>query len=85
GIHFKKFKGKFEQFNLVNGMKRVFGTQALWQGVKALLKTAVVGLVLYMVIQGLMPVLTTAGGLPVSSVLEAAAGGTGSLLQAAVA
>lgn len=85
GIHFKKFKGKFEQFNLVNGMKRVFGTQALWQGVKALLKTAVVGLVLYMVIQGLMPVLTTAGGLPVSAVLEAAAGGTGSLLQAAVA
>ena len=49
------------------------------------MKTAVVGLVLYMVIQGLMPVLTTAGGLPVSSVLEAAAGGTGSLLQAAVA
>jgi flagellar biosynthetic protein FlhB len=85
GIHFKKFKGKFEQFNLVTGVKRVFGTQALWQGVKALLKTAVVGLVLYMVIQGLMPVLTTAGGLPVASVLEAAAGGTASLLQAAVA
>ncbi|WAP51657.1 EscU/YscU/HrcU family type III secretion system export apparatus switch protein [Arthrobacter sp. ATA002] len=85
GIHFKKFKGKFEQFNLVTGMKRVFGTQALWQGVKALLKTAVVGVVLYVVIQGLMPVLSTAGGLPVASVLEAAAGGTASLLQAAVA
>lgn len=85
GIHFKKFKGKFEQFNLLTGVKRVFGTQALWQGVKALLKTAVVGLVLYLVIQGLMPVLTTAGGLPVASVLEAAAGGTASLLQAAVA
>lgn len=85
GIHFKKFKGKFEQFNLVNGMKRVFGTQALWQGVKALLKTAVVGLVLYFVIQGLMPILTTAGGLPVAAVLEAAGEGTASLLQAAVA
>lgn len=85
GIHFKKFKGKFEQFNLVTGMKRVFGTQALWQGVKALLKTAVVGLVLYLVVQSLMPVLTTAGGLPVASVLEAAGRGAATLLQAAVA
>lgn len=85
GIHFKKFKGKFEQFNLITGLKRVFGTQALWQGAKALLKTTVVGLVLYGVIQGLMPVLTTAGGLPVASVLEAAGSGTASLLQAAVA
>ena len=85
GIHFKKFKGKFEQFNLITGLKRVFGTQALWQGAKALLKTAVVGLVLYGVIQGLMPVLTAAGGLPVASVLEAAGSGTASLLQAAVA
>ena len=85
GIHFKKFKGKYEQFNMITGVKRVFGTQALWQGVKALLKTAVVGVVLYVVIQGLMPVLTTAGGLPVAAVLEAAAGGTASLLQAAVA
>ncbi len=85
GIHVKKFKGKFEQFNLLAGVKRVFGTQALWNGVKSLLKTAVVGLVLYAVIQQLMPVLMAAGGLPVSAVLEAAGGGTASLLQAAVA
>ena len=85
GIHVKKFKGKFEQFNLVTGLKRVFGTQALWNGAKSLLKTAVVGLVLYAVIQQLMPVLMSAGGLPVSAVLEAAGGGTALLLQAAVA
>ncbi|KAD3456130.1 flagellar type III secretion system protein FlhB [Arthrobacter yangruifuii] len=85
GIHLKKFKGKFEQFNLLAGVKRVFGTQALWNGAKSLLKTAVVGLVLYAVIQQLMPVLMSAGGLPVSAVLEAASGGTASLLQAAVA
>ena len=85
GIHMKKFKGKFEQFNLVAGVKRVFGTQALWNGAKSLLKTAVVGLVLYAVVQQLMPVLMAAGGLPVSAVLEAATGGTVSLLQAAVA
>ncbi|MCC9175667.1 EscU/YscU/HrcU family type III secretion system export apparatus switch protein [Arthrobacter sp. zg-Y179] len=85
GIHVKKFKGKFEQFNLFTGVKRVFGTQALWNGAKSLLKTAVVGLVLYAVIQQLMPVLMSAGGLPISAILEAAGGGTALLLQAAVA
>jgi flagellar biosynthetic protein FlhB len=85
GVHVKKLSGKYEQFNLVSGMKRVFGMQAMWQGAKALLKTVVVGLVLYLVIQGLMPLLMGAGGLPVSAVLEAAAAGTGSLLQTAVA
>ena len=84
GIHFKKFTGKYEQFNLVTGMKRVFGTQALWEGVKVLAKTAAVGVVLYWVVQGLMPVLLTAGGLPVSELLSAAVGGTAALLQAAV-
>ncbi|TFD72222.1 flagellar biosynthesis protein FlhB [Cryobacterium sp. Hb1] len=85
GIHFKKFTGKYEQFNLVTGMKRVFGTQALWEGVKVLAKTAAVGIVLWWVIQGLMPVLLTAGGLPVSELLSAASSGTAALLQAAVA
>ena len=84
GINFRKFRGKFEQFNLVAGMKQTFGTQALWQGVKALLKTAVVGLVLYLVIQGLVPVLMTAGGLSVASLLASASGGIGALIQYAV-
>ena len=85
GIHFKRFTGKYEQFNVVTGMKRVFGTQAMWEGVKVLAKTAAVGFVLYWVIQGLMPVLLTAGGLPVSELLIAAGSGTAALLQAAVA
>jgi len=84
GIHFKKFTGKYEQFNPVTGLKRVFGGQALWEGVKVLAKTAAVGVVLYMIIQGLMPVLMTAGGLPVSELMIAATDGAASLLQAAV-
>ena len=84
GIHFKKFTGKFEQFNPVTGLKRVFGGQALWEGVKVLAKTAAVGIVLYMIIQGLMPILMTAGGLPVSELMTAATDGAASLLQAAV-
>lgn len=85
GIHLKKPTGKYEQFNLLEGMKRTFGTQAAWQGLKALLKTVVVGLVLFWVIQGLTPILMTAGGLSVSSLLTAAGGGTASLVQSAVA
>lgn len=84
GVHVKKLSGSYEQLNLVTGMKRVFGTQAIWQGAKALVKTIVVGIVLYLVIQSLMPLLMGAGGLPVSAVLEAAASGTGALLQSAV-
>lgn len=85
GIHFKKFKGKYEQFDLVKGTKRVFGGQAIWNGVKALLKTAVVGLVLYTVIQNLMPALMTAGGMSISALVAEAGGGVATLLQFAVA
>jgi flagellar biosynthetic protein FlhB len=84
GIRFKRFTGTYTQFNLLTGMKRTFGTQALWQGAKALMKTAVLGLVLFLVIQGLMPVLMAAGGLPVSALLDAAGQGATSLLQSAV-
>ncbi len=84
GVHLKKFTGKYEQFNLVNGVKRVFGMQALWEGVKALLKTAVVGGVLYAVVQTMTPVLMSAGGLSVSTLLDSAADGATMLLQSAV-
>lgn len=85
GIKFKKFKGKFEQFNPVSGLKNTFGTQALWNGVKALTKTAVVGFILYWVIQKMIPELMTAGGLPVSELLSSAQSGVGLLIQYAVA
>ena len=84
GVHMKRCTGNYEQFNLVTGMKRVFGTQALWQGAKALMKTAVVGAVLYSVVQGLTPVLMTAGGLPITALLEAGTEGSVSLLRSAV-
>ncbi|WEO78993.1 EscU/YscU/HrcU family type III secretion system export apparatus switch protein [Cryobacterium sp. SO2] len=84
GIHVKKFAGKYDQFNPVTGLARTFGTQALWQGVKALAKTIVVGVVLTMVIQGLTPVLMTAGGLPVTVLIGAARDGTAALVQSAV-
>ncbi|XAS64648.1 EscU/YscU/HrcU family type III secretion system export apparatus switch protein [Micrococcaceae bacterium Sec5.8] len=85
GVHIKKFKLDFEHFKLLDGLKRLFGMQAVWGGVKALLKASVVGLVLYSVVQGLVPVLLTAGGMPVAGVVQAAGGGIAALVQFAVA
>ncbi|MCU1424809.1 MAG: Type secretion exporter, partial [Microbacteriaceae bacterium] len=84
GIHFKKIAGNYQQFDLVKGFGRTFGTQALWNGVKALLKTVVVGAVLVVIVQGLTPILMTAGGLPVSELIGAATDGTTALIQSAV-
>lgn len=84
GIHFRRFRGRFEQFDLVKGVKRTFGMQALWNGVKAVLKASVVGLVLFLVVQGLMPVLTGAGAQSVNALLDAAGQGAATLVQLAV-
>ncbi|WP_323102046.1 EscU/YscU/HrcU family type III secretion system export apparatus switch protein [Intrasporangium sp. YIM S08009] len=84
GVHVKKLAPSFEHFNLVQGFGRMFGKQALWGGAKAMLKTAVVGLVLWMVVQDLVPILLTAGGLPVSGLLAATGDGAASLLRFAV-
>ena len=85
GIHLKKFKPSFEHFNLLKGVQRIFGKQALWEGAKALLKTAVVGLVLCIAIQGLVPFLMNAGGLPVTSLLGTASSAVTGLMQSAIA
>ncbi|WP_210479794.1 flagellar biosynthesis protein FlhB [Naasia sp. SYSU D00948] len=85
GIHAKQLRMTGEHFNLVKGVQRIFGLQSLWEGAKALLKTAVVAAVLVIAIQGLVPLLMTAGGMSVSSLLDTASGAVGSLIQAAVA
>ncbi|MBS0023287.1 EscU/YscU/HrcU family type III secretion system export apparatus switch protein [Microbacterium paraoxydans] len=84
GVHLRTLSGRFEQFNLVSGMRRVFGLQALWEGAKALLKTAAIGLALWIVVAGLMPVLTGSGAYSVSRLLGTASDGTAALLQTAI-
>ncbi len=84
GIHFKRPTPHFDQFNPVSGLKRVFGFQAAWEGVKAVVKTAVVGAVLVSVLQGLMPVLSVAGGLPISNLLTETTGSVASVMQSAI-
>ncbi|MDQ0613735.1 flagellar biosynthetic protein FlhB [Microbacterium sp. W4I4] len=84
GVRMRKFSGRYDQFNLVNGVKRIFGLQALWEGAKALLKTAAIGIALWAVISTLIPVLSASGAHSVTRLLGTAAEGTATLLQVAI-
>jgi len=86
GIHFsvKKLKPQLKHFNPKEGFKRVFGGQAWWNGAKAALKAGAIGLVLYSVVQGLIPVLLGTGAHSVDSILSVGADGVASLAKIAV-
>nr|WP_274636020.1 EscU/YscU/HrcU family type III secretion system export apparatus switch protein [Microbacterium bovistercoris] len=84
GVHLRLPTGRFQQFDLVSGMKRLLGAQALWEGAKALLKTAAIAIAVWAVIAGLMPVLAASGAHSVALLLDTAADGTAALLQATV-
>jgi flagellar biosynthetic protein FlhB len=85
GAHFKMFSVSFKHFNPVDGLKRIFGTQAMWEGAKAILKTAVVGLVLMTVLQSFVPKLMASGGLPIDQLVSAAEQGVLALVETAIA
>jgi flagellar biosynthetic protein FlhB len=64
----KSIQPKFSKLNPVPGAKRIFGTQALWEGCKVLVKSAVVALICYSAIRAVMPLI---GGLvPASTTLD---------------
>ena len=86
GIHVssKKLKPSFKSFNLVQGVKRLFGPQAGWQGIKAALKAGAIGLVLWSVVQGLVPLMLGSGTHSLSQIIDAAGGGVGDLIRTAV-
>ncbi|SNY05104.1 EscU/YscU/HrcU family type III secretion system export apparatus switch protein [Paractinoplanes atraurantiacus] len=65
----KLFIPKFSRLNPLPGIKRMFGPQALWEGIKALVKTSVLAGVLYTTTKDVIPVLMTAGQLPLTSLL----------------
>jgi flagellar biosynthetic protein FlhB len=86
GIHLatKSLKPKWSKLNPVQGAKRIFGMQALWEGAKLLVKSSVVGLLVWRAVRDLMPLL---GGLvPLHVGLELAAeAATGLMRDVAVA
>ncbi|WP_417564424.1 EscU/YscU/HrcU family type III secretion system export apparatus switch protein [Microbacterium sp.] len=84
GVHLRRFSGRVDQFNVIKGLGRLFGGRALWEGAKALLKTAVIATAVALVIAGLMPVLSASGAHSVAQLLQTASSGVGALLQATV-
>ncbi|GGS86719.1 flagellar biosynthesis protein FlhB [Planobispora rosea] len=77
----KLFKPQFKKLNPLSGLKRMFGGQAVWESVKALLKTAVLTGVAYMAIQDLIPVLMASGSLPLGVLLTTAGDAILSLMR----
>ncbi|MBX9245162.1 EscU/YscU/HrcU family type III secretion system export apparatus switch protein [Actinotalea ferrariae] len=86
GIHIsaKKLKPSFKQFNLAKGLKNTFGPQAGWNGAKAALKTAAIGIVLWTVVQGFVPLMLGSGTHSLSQILGAAGGGVADVIRTAV-
>jgi len=84
GIHLRGVTLRVEQFDIVAGLKRVFGRRALWEGLKALLKTLAIGAALWIVVSGLVPVLMDSGRHTIAWLLERAGEGVVALLQVAV-
>jgi flagellar biosynthesis protein FlhB len=65
----KLFVPKFSRLNPLPGIKRMFGPQALWELIKAVVKTSVLAAVLYTTTKDRIPTLMTAGQLPLGSLL----------------
>ncbi|MEU7903123.1 EscU/YscU/HrcU family type III secretion system export apparatus switch protein [Actinoplanes sp. NPDC049118] len=79
----KLFIPKFSRLNPLPGIKKMFGPQSLWEGTKALVKTAVLAGVLYVTMKDIVPVLMTAGRLQIGSLLGVINDAALSLIRAA--
>ncbi|GGJ82295.1 flagellar biosynthetic protein FlhB [Pilimelia anulata] len=87
GLHIatKLFIPKFSRLNPWNGFKQKFGPHAWWEGVKALIKTSVLGAVLYYQIKDLLPQLMYSGRIPLANLLGTVSGAVTSLIRVAAA
>jgi flagellar biosynthetic protein FlhB len=85
GIHpaTKAMAPKLSRLNPLKGIRRTFGTQAVWETLKAVLKIAVIALVLWTVVRRLVPTLMLSGALPVLSIVDTVTGSAVALIRAA--
>jgi flagellar biosynthesis protein FlhB len=79
----KLFKPDFKRVNPFTGLKKIIGPQALWEGLKALLKVAVIGAVVYLTLKSLIPQLLTSALLPMEGVVDTVSGSLISIIRAA--
>jgi flagellar biosynthesis protein FlhB len=79
----KVLKPKFSRMNPKEGVKRMFGSKALWEAVKALLKVIVIAGVVIIVGRHLVVELAGAGTLPLATTVARASGGLKALIWSA--
>ncbi|WP_028048025.1 flagellar biosynthesis protein FlhB [Cellulomonas sp. URHE0023] len=84
GYRLRRFTLHVDHLKPMNGLKKMFGVQAVWQGAKTLLKSAAVGLVMFVGIKSMAPVLMASGTLPLNSLLGTASNGTATLLRTGI-
>jgi flagellar biosynthetic protein FlhB len=80
----KALKPDPKKLNPVNGLKRMFGPNAIWEAVKTMIKVVVIGLVVWNIGQGLF-VGMLRGPMPLSVTLDSARSGITKLVWAAAA
>src|SRR3712207_29277 len=70
GVHFagKPMKPTLKKLNPFPGIKRMFGTQGLWETAKALIKTAALGTVVIVTSERAQALVSASGALPLSAV-----------------
>jgi flagellar biosynthetic protein FlhB len=74
---------KFSRLNPMSGIKKNFGPQGAWEAAKALLKTVVLGAVLYSVVRGVVQSLMLSGSLSLSATVGTVVNGVVGLIRTA--
>ena len=64
----KSMKPTLKKLNPFPGIKRMFGTQGIWEAIKALIKTAALGAVVIITSDRAQALVSSAGSLPLSAV-----------------
>ncbi|EXG80959.1 EscU/YscU/HrcU family type III secretion system export apparatus switch protein [Cryptosporangium arvum] len=72
GLNFatKLLKPKFSKLNPFSGLKKILGPHALWEAIKTIVKSGVIGAVLYWSIKDVIPVLMGNGQIPTAVIME---------------
>jgi len=65
----KALKPSFKKFNPLTGVKRMFGVQGIWEAMKALVKTAALAAVIFVISHRARQLVSAAGALPLSAVV----------------
>ncbi|MFG1925777.1 flagellar biosynthesis protein FlhB [Cryptosporangium sp. NPDC048952] len=87
GLNFatKMLKPKFSKLNPLSGLKKLLGPHSLWEAIKTIVKSAVIGAVLYWSLKDVIPVLMGMGQIPTEVIMEQVVNTVERLIRSAAA